>query len=98
MPQDHITACPEPLHPFQEEPGCLLRIRKLRAFKRFLLCRQLPTAGAAVPTGVGRAPFQGSGDGHSTGDLAVALPVGPLAGQEGITWRRLLVAVDVERS
>src|SRR5215213_8274763 len=56
------------------------------------------------PGGSSMTPFQGSGalsrgsgDGHSTGDLAVALPVGPLAGQEGIIRRRLLVTVDVER-
>src|ERR671910_2999518 len=44
-----------------------------------------------------RPPSRGSGDGHSTGDLPVAFPVGPLAGQEGIIRCRLLVAVDVER-
>ena len=38
-----------------------------------------------------------SGNDDSTGYLAAALPVGSLAGEEGVVRRRLHVAVDVER-
>ena len=38
-----------------------------------------------------------SGNNDSTGYVAVALPVGSLAGEEGVVRRRLRVAIDVER-
>jgi hypothetical protein len=38
-----------------------------------------------------------SGNDDSTGYVAVALPVGSLAGEEGAVRRRLHVAIDVER-
>jgi hypothetical protein len=38
-----------------------------------------------------------SGNNDSTGYVAVALPVGSLAGEEGVFRRRLHVAIDVER-
>src|SRR5215213_7986316 len=81
----------------QEEPGCLLRIQELRTSKRSCFVANGHQPAQQSRPGQDERPFRGLGNGHSTGDLPVALPVGPLAGQEGIIWRWLLVAVDVER-
>jgi hypothetical protein len=61
-----------------------------RAVEVAAACDQNPNYG-------GKRSRELSGNDDSTGYVAVALPVGSLAGEEGVVRRRLHVAIDVER-